>query len=114
MRGQEVAPLLDATRSRLEMADRYVESYRRYCWPVHSQADLKIAPFHLLAAEGQVFCDKDHVWHMDTLAKICSAGPDLLLATPYLTVDLTDPRKRSPRHRLVGRDDRSVEAKAWS
>ena len=88
--GLEIAPLLAATRDRLVMAGQYVESYRRYCWPVHSLADLKIAPFHLLAAEGKAFCDKDHVWHMETLARICAAEPGLLLATPYLTVDLTD------------------------
>ena len=26
--------------------------------------DLKVAPFHLLACEGQVWFDQDHVWHM--------------------------------------------------
>jgi protein phosphatase len=88
--GLEIAPLLAVTRNRLEMAGQYVESYRRYCWPVHSLADLKIAPFHLLAVEGKTFCDKDHVWHMKTLARICAAGSGLLLATPYLTVDLAD------------------------
>ena len=31
---------------------RYVEAYRRYCWPVASIDDLKLAPFHLLASEG--------------------------------------------------------------
>ncbi len=34
---------------------------------------------------------KDHVWHMETLAGICKADPDLLLATPFRTVDLTEP-----------------------
>ena len=89
-RGQDVGPLLTATRERLQMAEQYVESYRRYCWPVQSVADLKIAPFHLLAAEGKAFWNKDHVWHMETLAKFCSAGTGLLLATPYITVDVTD------------------------
>ncbi|MEP6672002.1 MAG: polynucleotide kinase-phosphatase [Chthoniobacter sp.] len=89
-RGLEVAPLLAATRERHAMAGQYVESYRRYCWPVHSLADLQLAPFHLLAAEGKTFCDQDHVWHMETLAWICAAGPGLLLATPFLTVDLQD------------------------
>lgn len=32
----------------------------------------------------------DHVWHMETLARICDADPDLLLATPFRVVDLTD------------------------
>jgi protein phosphatase len=88
-RGQEVESLLSATRDRLKMAELYVESYRRYCWPVHSIADLRIAPFHLLAAEGKGFWNKDHQWHMDTLAKLCSAL-GLLLSTPYRLVDVTD------------------------
>ena len=33
------------------MAEQYIEAYRRYCWTVHSLADLKLAPFHLLASE---------------------------------------------------------------
>ena len=41
-----------------------------------SLTDLKLAPFHLLATEGRVHTDKNHVWHMDTLAKICRADPD--------------------------------------
>jgi len=32
----------------------------------------------------------NHVWHMETLARICDADPDLLLATPFRVVDLTD------------------------
>ncbi|HVC79233.1 MAG TPA: polynucleotide kinase-phosphatase, partial [Chloroflexota bacterium] len=34
--------------------------------------------------------DRDHAWHMDTLARVCREDPALLLATPYLIVDLTD------------------------
>jgi hypothetical protein len=51
------------------------------CWSVHSLADLKLAPFHVLASEGVVHSAKDHVWHMETLAGICGADPELLLAT---------------------------------
>src|SRR5262249_58925203 len=64
---------------------------RRYCWPVHGLADLKLAPFHLLATEGAAHADKDHVWHMGTLAKLCRADEELLLATPYRVVELDDP-----------------------
>ena len=46
----------------------YPEAYRRYCWPVNSVDDLKLAPFHLLATEGQVHVDKPHDWHMEILA----------------------------------------------
>ncbi len=65
-------------------------SYRRYCWTVHSLADLKLAPFHLLASEGAVHTDKDHVWYMTTLARLCAADDRLLLATPYKIVNLND------------------------
>ncbi len=86
----ELLPLLNEYRERLDLAQKYVESYRRYCWPVHSLDDLKLAPFHLLASEGQVHADKDHVWHMEKLARLCAADSGLLLATPYRIVDLSD------------------------
>jgi protein phosphatase len=57
---------------------------------VSSLADLKLAPFHLLATEGRVHVDKDHVWHLQELAKICRCDPELLLATPFKLVDVTD------------------------
>lgn len=70
---------------------RYVTAYRHYCWPVNSLDDLKLAPFHLLATEGKVHVNQNHVWHMDNLAKICRAAPQFLTATPYKVVDLLDP-----------------------
>ena len=86
-----MAPLAERYRQRADMAARYADAYRRYCWPVRSLADLKLAPFHLLATEGSVHVDKDHTWHMDTLARACGADAELLLATPYKAIDLTEP-----------------------
>lgn len=86
----ETGSLLKRYRERAEMAVAYVEAYRRYCWRVNSLADLKLAPFHLLASEGSVHADKDHLWHMETLAQLCEQDPTLLLATPYKVVDLAD------------------------
>src|SRR5262249_1105919 len=57
----------------------YVEAYRRYCWRVDSLCDLKLAPFHLLATEGRVHTDKDHIWHMDTLTSIAKGDTELML-----------------------------------
>lgn len=34
--------------------------------------------------------DRDHLWHMETLARVCAADPELLLATPHRAVDLAD------------------------
>jgi len=89
--GLPVDDLLARHLDRAEMTARYVQAYQQYCWPVQSLADLKLAPFHLLATEGRVHVDRDHVWHMETLAKVCAADPDLLLATPHKVIDLTDP-----------------------
>jgi len=89
--GLDVAPLLARHRDRADLADRYVRAWRQYCWPVASVADLKLAPFHLLATEGRVHVDRDHVWHMETLAGVCRAHTDVLLATPFQVIDLTDP-----------------------
>jgi len=87
----EVALLLEQYQARKEVADLYVAAYRRYCWTVCSLADLKLAPFHLLATHGAVHSTKDHLWHMEILARICQTDPELLLATPFQIVDLTQP-----------------------
>ena len=84
----ELIPVLNEYRERLGLAERYVDSYRRYCWPVHSLGDLRLAPFHMLASEGHVHIDKDHVWHMETLARLCAVDSSLLTSTPYRIVDL--------------------------
>src|SRR5262249_32096239 len=85
-----VAALLDRYRDREARARAYVEAYRRYCWPVESLADLKLAPFHLLASASGVHVDRDHVWHMETLARVCGVDPEILLATPFRLVGITD------------------------
>ena len=87
----EVGPLADRFRERAAVAEKYVEAYRRYCWPVQSLDDLKLAPFHVLATEGQVYVDRDHLWHMNTLRNICEADAGLLLSTSHMVVDVTDP-----------------------
>jgi len=96
--GVEVGALLDRYRDRLAMAQQYVDAYRRYCWKVESPNDLKLAPFHVLASESSVHADKSHLWHMETIKRLCDASytlrqgyDDILLATPYRVVDVTDP-----------------------
>lgn len=72
-------------------AERFVDAYRRYCWPVNAIEDFKLAPFHLLATEGRVHVQQNHEWHMRLLAGICSYDSQLLLATPHRLVDVTNP-----------------------
>lgn len=92
-RDDTVQPLLDRYKERATMAGQYVEAYRRYCWPVNSLSDFKLAPFHLLASEGAVHSDKDHIWHMTMLARLCQ--DPLLLATPFIAIDVTDPASQA-------------------
>ena len=82
--------LAERTETRLESLAKYREAYQHYCWPVRSIDDLKLAPFHVLATEGSVHTDKEHGWHMEKLAKLCSYDEKLLLATPFKIVDVND------------------------
>jgi protein phosphatase len=94
-----VAPLLARYQMRAEHVSHYVDAYRRYCWEVNSLADLRLAPFHLLASEGAVHSHQNHRWHMETLAKLrqnaaagagCDAPSSLLYPTAYHFVDVDD------------------------
>ncbi|NJN18939.1 MAG: polynucleotide kinase-phosphatase [Oscillochloris sp.] len=92
--GLDVAHLREHYAARAAMVADYRAAYARYCWPVHSLADLRLAPFHLLATQSAVHADKDHHWHMAMLARLASADDQaapLLLVTAFQTVDLHDP-----------------------
>jgi polynucleotide kinase-phosphatase len=90
-RGLDLGELPAEVSARASLARQYVGAYGRYCWPVRSVEDVKLAPFHLLATEGAVNVDKNHAWHMQALSKICAADAQVLLATPYKLVDLSEP-----------------------
>jgi protein phosphatase len=90
-RGVPIDELAIATAARLDDATRYRAAYNRYVAPFAGIADLRIAPFHLLASEGAVHDDKDHLWHMAAAHRLAAADPTLLLATQYRRIDLDDP-----------------------
>ncbi|MBX9925298.1 MAG: polynucleotide kinase-phosphatase [Hyphomicrobiaceae bacterium] len=103
-RDPALATLRDATAARFARATAYGNAYRRYCWPVASVADYRVAPFHLLASEGAVHMDKDHLWHMaeaHRLADASAADPStdaarstahgVMVATGYREVRLDNP-----------------------
>jgi protein phosphatase len=83
-----------ATRfhDRLARVTRFADAYGRYCWPVANLDDYRIAPFHLLATEGALHMDKDHLWHMAELARLAEPGDPVIIATSHLLVDLADAR----------------------
>jgi protein phosphatase len=94
-RGVDVADLATRTATRADNAARFVEAYRGYCWTTQGIEGIKIAPFHLLASEGAVHTDRDHVWHMQTLAQLAAADEALLIATPWRRVALADAEARA-------------------
>lgn len=97
--GPDKVPPLASYTEREALIHKYIDSYRRYCWDVRATDDLRLAPFHILASgrssadttEGRVHTARDHIWHMETLAKLAATGDPVLVATPFKVVDLSDP-----------------------
>ncbi|HEY1289590.1 MAG TPA: hypothetical protein VGF58_14785, partial [Burkholderiales bacterium] len=98
--GHDLGGLPELYSEKLELAERYVDTYRRYSWIVSDVADLRLAPFHLLASEGQTYFGKTHAWHMETLHRLVAADSSWLVATPYRVVD-------------VNNDDQVMSAVDW-
>lgn len=88
-RGIDVAALRGRFTDRAERASLYARAWEPYVWPVSGIDDLKVAPFHLLATEGHVWFDKDHVWHM-SLAERLAAADGVVTPTRWRTVALGD------------------------
>ena len=86
-----LAELSERYTKKSEQVSDYKTAYGQYCWNVNKLDDYKIAPFHILATEGKIWTEQNHEWHMETIKSICLADPAILLATPYLLVDLDDP-----------------------
>ena len=90
--GQNVDPLelLERFKEKQQSINGYIDAYREYCWKVSSVDDLKIAPFHLLACEGNVFSREKHVWHMEKIKQYCTGIDPIFMATEYICVDTAD------------------------
>lgn len=86
-RSPEASTLLERYQTRQQMVTQYIAAYQQYCWPVQSLDDLKLAPFHMLASEGAVHIDKNHLWHMDMLTRL---EDNLIHRTAYQIIDVTD------------------------
>lgn len=85
--GLDVDELMDRTRSRMANAAAFSAAYRRYCWPTHGLAGIKVAPFQLLATEGSTYHDRPHSWHLELADQLVAADPELVAPTRRLTVD---------------------------
>ena len=89
-RGLDVSELRTAQARRLVDAEAFTEAYGRYCWPTDGLDAIELAPFQILAAEGEVYAARDHAWHLDRLDRLCAADPGLLRRTRRRVVELGD------------------------
>ena len=86
-----LAALAEKRRGQLADIEAFSAVYRRYTWDVTGVADLRLAPFHLLASHNRVHSSEPHSWHIDRLKRLAAADPGVIVATPSMDVDLADP-----------------------
>jgi protein phosphatase len=116
-RAIDLEPLAAELRDRLDLVERYTRAYRGYCWPIGSLADLRIAPFHLLASEGAVHAGQDHGWHLGMAGRLADAGDGVVLRTAHREVDLASEASRAEAvawwEEITGRGAEGMVVKPW-
>lgn len=85
-----IKALVSKYQDRKETISSFQTAYRQYCWEVNSLDDYQVAPFHILATEGNAHVDKNHEWHMRTIKTIHEADPTFILTTRYQVVDVQE------------------------
>ncbi|NVB39558.1 polynucleotide kinase-phosphatase [Pseudenhygromyxa sp. WMMC2535] len=93
-RGVELGELPRHVANRRAMVESYSQAWRRYCWKAEGLEGVRLAPFHILAAEGRTFFEHSQIWHMDQLAKLAAQDEALLVATKCRVVELADQAQR--------------------
>lgn len=83
---------VDAARmsERLARAKAYETAWSPYVWPVTGIDDIRIAPFHVLASDGAVHADKDHLWHMGWADRLARVGAPAMHPTTWRALRLDD------------------------
>ena len=87
----ELVVVAERVRGQLRDIEAFGRVYRRYSWDVGSVADLRLAPFHVLASQNQVHSDKPHSWHLAILGRVAEGDASVVVSTPAMEVDLSDP-----------------------
>ncbi|MBM7067245.1 polynucleotide kinase-phosphatase [Actibacterium sp. 188UL27-1] len=86
----ELEPLKTLSQQQAVNAQAMGRTIDGYCWDAPSIDDYHIAPFHILATEGQVHTDKSHTWHMETIENLAQADP-ILKPTGWRRFDSGNP-----------------------
>jgi len=80
----------ERSAARAEHVANYVQAYGRYVWDVDGLAGIEIAPFQILAAEGEVLARRSHRWHLDQIDALVEHGAGFIRRTKRCSVDLAD------------------------
>ncbi len=90
-------PDLAALRAKAARQEANAEAMARtldgYCWPTESLDAYRLAPFHVLAAEGAVFADRPHAWHMGLAERLAAQDP-VIQVTGWRAFNVADPAQR--------------------
>ncbi|MBB6069475.1 SAM-dependent methyltransferase [Longimicrobium terrae] len=89
--GDAVARLAARVRERAARLIAYEEACGRAEPPVHAPDGLRLAPLRIVAAEGDVYADRDPHWHREQLAPLIHAAPRTLAHTEHAAFSLADP-----------------------
>jgi len=89
-RGVDVGTLAAGVATRQADTEAFRVAYRRYCWPTEGLSGMALAPFQVLAAQGQAFHTRPHAWHLDLAGRLHDADPELFRRTRTVDVDTTD------------------------
>ena len=105
-RGADVDALAARTADRAAHVASFVDAYRQYCWDTDGAEGIEIAPFQILAAEGEVLARRPHRWHLEQIDALVAAGGGTLRRTDRRFVQLDDAEQVAEANRLVAGDDR--------
>lgn len=92
-RGLDVAALAARTERRAEHARAFRDAYAGYCEPDTGVDGVRLAPFQVLAVEGETLAlTRPHPWHLDVLGRL---DDPLVTPTRHVSVDLASAESRA-------------------
>ena len=89
-RGVDLGVVRERITARANHVAHYVDAYRQYCWETDGLEGIEIAPFQILAAEGEVLAKRPHRWHLETIDALIAQAPEVLRSTWRRFVDLSN------------------------
>ena len=89
-RGADVEAVASRTADRAAHVASFVSAYRQYCWDTDGAEGIEIAPFQILAAQGEVLARRPHRWHLEQIDALITAGGGVLRRTDRRFVQLDD------------------------